>query len=132
MKLWRIMIVVSILGAVMFLSGCATTKNMIGKEFIKETVPNTQTYFSQVSAIEYDNEFKVSGKLNLKGNIGFNIPDFVEVTLIDDGGAVVERQKVAYYPRRLSGKRKHREARFTARFNQAPPSGSIILLSNVN
>jgi hypothetical protein len=132
MKQWRIMIVVSVLGAIMVLSGCATTQNMIGKDFSKETVPNSKTYFSQVWAFADDDEFRVSGRLRLKSSIGFNAPEFVEVALVDDGGTVIERQKVAYFPRMLTGRRKHREARFTARFNQAPPPGSIIWLSNVN
>jgi hypothetical protein len=132
MKQWRIMNVFTILGAVMVLSGCATTQNRVGKEFTKETIPNSKTYFSQVWAVADDNEFRVSGKLRLKGSIGMNVPDFVEIALVDESGKVIEKQKVAYYPRSLTGRRKHREARFTARFNQAPPSGSIIRLSNVN
>jgi hypothetical protein len=132
MKQWRIMLIASVLGALMALSGCATTQNMIGKELTKETVPNSKTYFSQVWAVADDDEFRVSGKLRLKGSLGYNVPDFVEVALVDDEGKIIEKQKVAYYPRILTGRRKHREARFTARFNQAPPPGSIIRLSNLN
>jgi hypothetical protein len=132
MKQWRIALVVSVLGAVMVLSGCATTRNMLGKELTKETVPNSKTYFSQVWAIADEDEFRVSGKLRLKGSLGMNVPNFVEVELVDDGGSVIEKQKVAYYPRILTGRRKHREARFTAHFNQAPPAGSVVRLSNVD
>lgn len=133
MKQWRIVIIASILGAVMIFSGCATTQNMLGKELTKETIPNSKTYFSQVWAVADENEFRVSGKLRLKGSLGHNVPDFVEVALVDAGGKIIEKQKVAYYPRILTGRRnKHREARFTARFNQTPPPGSIIRLSNIN
>ncbi|MFN2368204.1 MAG: hypothetical protein ABR605_04545, partial [Desulfurivibrionaceae bacterium] len=123
MKQWRIMTVVSVIGAVMFLSGCAASQNLVGKELTKETVPNSKTYFSQVWAVEDDKEFRVSGKLRLKGSLGFNVPDFVEVAMVDAGGKIIEKQKVVYTPRILTGRRKHREARFTARFNQAPPAG---------
>lgn len=132
MKQWQILLAVSFLGAVMVLSGCATTRNMLGKDFTKETIPNSKTYFSQVWAVTDHDEFRVSGKLRLKGSVGHNVPDFVEVELVDAEGKVIEKQKVAYYPRILTGRRKHREARFTARFDQAPPSGSVVRLSNVN
>lgn len=132
MKQWRIALVVSVLGAVMVLYGCTTTRNMLGKELTKETVPNSKTYFSQVWAIADEDEFRVSGKLRLKDSLGMNVPNFVEVELVDDGGSVIEKQKVAYYPRILTGRRKHREARFTAHFNQAPPTGSVVRLSNVD
>ena len=132
MKHWRIMTIAPILGAIIVLSGCATTRNMMGQEYIKETVPNSKTYFSQVWAIADEDEFRVSGKLRLKGSLGMNVPDFVEVELVDDGGSVIDKQKVAYYPRILTGRRKHREARFTAHFNQAPPAGSVVRLSNVD
>lgn len=132
MNQWRIIIVASFLYAVMVLSGCAATPNMVGKELTKETVPNSKTYFSQVWAVADDDEFRVSGKLRLKGSLGHNVPDFVEVALVDAGGRVIESQKVTYYPRVFTGRKKHREARFTARFDQAPPSGSIIRLSNIN
>lgn len=116
----------------MVLSSCATTQNMVGKELTKETVPNSKTYFSQVWAVADDDEFRVSGKLRLKGTIGANVPDYVEVALVNEAGKVIVSRKVAYYPRILSGGRKHRVARFTARFDQAPPFGTIIRLENVN
>jgi hypothetical protein len=75
---------------------------MLGKELTKETVPNSKTYFSQVWAVTGDDEFRVSGKLRLRGSFGHNVPDFVEVELVDDGGSVIDRQKVAYYPRMLT------------------------------
>ena len=132
MKQLLIMIVVSVLGAVMALSGCATTQNMFGKELSKEVVPNSKTYFSQVWAFAGDDEFRVSGKLRLRGTFGHNVPDFVEVVLVDAEGKVIEKQKVVYYPRILTGRKDHREARFTARFSQTPPLGSSIRISNIN
>lgn len=116
----------------MALSGCATTQNMMGEEFTKEVIPNSKTYFRQVWAIADEDEFRVFGKLRLKGSLGFNVPDFVEVAMVDAGGKIIEMQKVAYYPRMLSSRRKHREASFTARFGQAPPAGSVIRLANVD
>jgi hypothetical protein len=126
------MIVVSALGIVMALSGCATMGNMVGTEFTQETVSNSKTYFSQVLAVAVDDEFRVSGKLRVKGRSGHNVPDFVEVALVDAEGKVIEKQKVTYSPRILTGRRKHREARFTARFDQVPPPGSTVRLSNIN
>ena len=132
MKRWQFKLAAWIFGAVTVLSGCATTQNMIGKELRQETVPNSKTYFRQVWAITAEDGFKVSGKLRLKGSFGHNVPDFVEVALVDVEGKVIEKQKVVYYPRILTGRRKHREARFTARFDQTPPTGSFIRLSNIN
>ena len=125
-------VIVSFLGILLLGSGCTATRNMLGKEYQKDAVSNSWTYFSQVRAVADDDGFRVSGRLRLKGNIGANVPDFVKVALVDETGKVIESRKVAYYPRILSGRRKHREARFTARFNQAPPSGTIIRLENVN
>jgi hypothetical protein len=105
---------------------------MVGKELTKEAVPNSKTYFCEVWAVADDDEFRVSGKLRQKGTLGHIVADIVVVALLDDGGKINEKQKVAYYPSILTGRRKHREARFTARFNQAPPPGSIIRLSNIN
>lgn len=132
MKQWQMVLIISVLVAPMVLSGCAAMQNLVGKEFTKETVHNSKTYFSQIWAVADDDEFRVSGKLRLKGSIGVNVPDFVEIALVDLGGEVIESQKVAYYPRVLTGRSKHREARFIARFHQSPPSGSIIRLSNVD
>jgi len=132
MKKYQSLIVASFLGIVMFVSGCATTRNMLGTEYRKESVPNSRTYFSQVWAVADDDGFRISGKLRLKGPFGINVPDYVEVALIDEAGNIIDSRKVGYYPRILSGRRKHREARFTARFEQAPPSGTVIRLENVN
>lgn len=126
------LVVASLFGIVLFVSGCATTRNMLGNEYQKEAVPNSRTYFSQVWAVTDDDEFRVSGRLRLKGSSGTNVPDNVEVALVDETGKVIESRRVPYYPRILSGKRKHRGARFTARFDQAPPPGTIIRLENAN
>jgi hypothetical protein len=132
MRKFQKIIVTAFLGVVLLASGCATSQNMLGKEFTKETIANSKTYFSQVYAVADDNELMVSGKLRLKGSFGTNVPDFVEVALVDGAGKVIESRKVAYYPRVLSGSRKHREARFTTRFSEKPPAGTIIQVSNVN
>ena len=126
------LVVASFLGIVVLVSGCATTRNMLGNEYRKEAAPNSWTYFSDVWAVVDDDEFRVSGRLRLKGSSGANIADYVEVALIDETGKVIESRKVPYSPKILSGKRKHRGARFTARFDQAPPPGTIIRLENVN
>lgn len=133
MKQLQIMIAVSVLGIGLFLSGCATTNpNLIGKEFTKETIPHSKTYFNRVWAFSDDQEFRVYGTLRLKTSKRFNIPDFVKVELVDTRGIVIESQKVTYYPKVLIGKRKNREAQFMARFNQEPPSGSVIRISNID
>ncbi|MBA3016158.1 MAG: hypothetical protein KKD63_08990 [Proteobacteria bacterium] len=132
MKDFLFKIYIAAIACLMMLSGCAITPNLLDKDFTKEMVPSRQTYFSQVWAAEGNNEFRVSGKIHLKGSMGFNVPDYVEVTLVDEKGAVVESQKVPYYPRRLTGRKRHLAARFTAHFTETPPSGTIIRLSNVN
>lgn len=117
----------------LFFTGCATTQNLLSIEnYIKETVPHRQTYFRQIWAVEDDGEFRVSGRLRLKGPMGANIPDYVEVALLDKDGAVIEKQTVSYYPRVLTGRRRHQEARFSAHFSETPPPGTTIRLSNVN
>lgn len=132
MKKWRIMKVIIFFGAFIVLSGCVTTQNMIGTKYTKEVIPNSAIYVTQVWALANDNEFTVSGKLMFKGFIGANIPDFVEISLIDKRGEVIEKQKVAYFPRTISYRRKHRKARFKALFTQVPPSGSTIRVSIVS
>lgn len=126
MKKWQIMMAVLFFGAIIVLSGCVTTRNMIGTKYTKEVIPNSAIYVTQVWALANDNEFTVSGRLRFKGYIGTDIPDFVEISLMDKRGKVIEKQKVAYFPRTLIGRKKHRKARFKALFAQAPPSESII------
>ena len=132
MHKYSIRMVISILVTVVASSGCATTGNLIRGYYREETIPNPKTYFSQIWATTGENIFKVSGKLKLKGSIGIHVPDYVEVTLIDKEDGVLEKKKVSYYPRSLTGKRKHREAHFVAEFNEIPPQGTLIRLSNVD
>ncbi len=114
-------------------SGCSATKNLLSKEnYIKKTVPHQKTSFRKIWAVEDDGEFRVSGRLRLKGTMGANIPDYVKVDLVGKDGAVLETRKVGYTPKVLTGRPRHREARFTAHFNEIPPSGITIRLSNVN
>ncbi|PJB34888.1 MAG: hypothetical protein CO107_12185, partial [Deltaproteobacteria bacterium CG_4_9_14_3_um_filter_51_14] len=47
------------------ISGCATTQNLLDKEYTKETVPDRQTSFTQLWAVEDEGEFRVSGKLRV-------------------------------------------------------------------
>ena len=117
----------------LFFTGCATTQNLLGTEnYTMETVPHNQTFFRQIRAVEDDGAFRISGKLRLKGTLGVNIPDYVEVALLDEEGTVVETQRVGYYPRVLKGRNGHREARFSANFSKTPPPGTSIRLSTVN
>lgn len=117
----------------LFFTGCATTQNLLSTEnYIKETVPHHRTYFRQIWAVEDNGEFRVSGKLRLKGMMRVNIPDFVEVALVNQAGEIIEKQKVAYYPRVLTGRKRHREARFSAHFSETPPPGTTIRVSTVN
>ena len=114
------------------ISGCATTQNLLDKEYTKETVPDRQTSFTQLWAVEDEGEFRVSGKLRVNGSMAINVPSFVEVALLDKNGVVIDRQKVSYHPGILNGSKGHREASFIARFPVAPPNGTIIRLSNVD
>lgn len=114
------------------LPGCAATHNMVGHAYTTETVPDPQTYFSQIWAAESSGGLKISGKLRLKTRLGVNVPEYVEVALIDQEGAVLDQQKVPYFPRALTGSSNHRDARFVAYFANTPPPGSIIRLRNVD
>ena len=117
----------------LLLSGCATTGNLLHtKSYAEEKVAHPQTYFTQVRAAEDDGEFRISGRLRLKGQPGLDIPDWVEVTLLDTDGTVIDSRKVLYYPRIMGGSKHSREARFVARFDETPPAGTVVRLSNVN
>lgn len=117
----------------LLLNGCATTQNLLTtKYYSKETVPNHQTYFRQIWAVEDDGKLRVSGRLRRKGTSYLPIPKYVEVTLLDQKGVELETQKVLYYPKVLKRRRNRREARFSTYFTEPPPSGTIIRLSNVN
>jgi hypothetical protein len=114
-------------------AGCVATKKLFSKEnYIKKTVPHQRTSFRKIWAMEDDGEFRVSGRLRLKRTMGANIPDYVKVDLVDKEGAVIDTRKVGYTPRVLTGRPRHREARFTAQFSEIPPPGITIRLSNVN
>ncbi len=121
-----------ILGIWILVSGCATTQNMLGTEYEKEFVHDTRAYFSQVQTFTDNDGFKVSGELHLRGTIGVNMPDYVEVALVDTAGEVFEIRKVAYYPRTKNGRGMQRKARFTARFDQPPLIGTVIRLKSVD
>ena len=113
--------------------GCATSQNLLRPEnYGKELVPHHHTSFSRVSAVEDEGELKVSGRLRQRGLMRADIPDYVEVALVDQSGAVIAAQKVAYYPRVLTGRKYRREATFSARFSEMPPAGTTVRVSNVN
>lgn len=131
MKISRNGMAAAVIAFSVALTSCITTQNLTGMDFSKETVPNSRSYFSQVWAVEADNELTVSGKLRLKGVAGTNAR-YVEVALVSAAGKVLERRKVPFYPRMLTGLKGRREARFTAQFSEIPPRGTVIRLSNVN
>lgn len=121
-----------ILGIWILVAGCATTHNMLGTEYKKEFVHDPRAYFSQVWAVPDNDAFKVSGELHLRGTIGVNTPDYIEVALVGTAGEVFEIRKVAYYPRTKNGRGMHRKALFTAQFDQTPPTGTVIRLKSVD
>lgn len=113
--------------------GCSATKNLLSKEnYTKNTVPHKKTTFRRVWAVEDNEEFRVSGRLRLKGSLGTNIPAYVKVDLVDKDGTVIETRKVGYTPSVLTGRPNRREAKFSTHFNETPPPGTTIRLSNVN
>jgi hypothetical protein len=118
---------------VLFLAGCVTTKNLLRPEnYGKEIVPHNKTSLRAVWAVEDKGKLKVSGRLRLKGSLRVDIPDFVEVALVDRSGAVLSAQKVTYYPRTLTGRKLNKEANFSAWFAEMPPEGTTIRVRNVN
>lgn len=94
-------------------------------------VPNDKTCFRNVWAGKSDHEFRVGGKLRLKG-MTTKIPSSVEVALVDGAGKVIEARTVEYCPSILIDRKGSREARFSASFSQMPPPGTVIRLNNVN
>ncbi|MDA8141149.1 MAG: hypothetical protein M0036_21100 [Desulfobacteraceae bacterium] len=126
------------LAGIVALTGCATTGTLVAQNLLstgmykKEFIPDPETYFTQVWAVEDKGQLRVSGNLRLKGFIGLNVPDYVEVALLKPDGAIIDAKKVAFYPQHLHGHEGHMEARFRATFAQAPEAGTTIRLSNVN
>ncbi|MDX9788570.1 MAG: hypothetical protein RBT11_17465 [Desulfobacterales bacterium] len=113
--------------------GCAASQNLLRSEkYRKEIIPNNRASFSRVWAVEENGQLKVSGKLRPKGRMRLDIPDYVELALVDKSGAVIAAQKVTYYPRVLTGRKHRREAKFSALFSEMPPVGTTIRVSNVN
>jgi len=117
----------------LFFMGGAHAENLLnGGTYLKETVPHRQTYFRNIWVENDEKGLRVSGKLHLKPTRAFNIPRYVEVSLVDKDGSIIETRKVEYYPRALTGGRHRRESRFRALFDKTPPLGTTIRLSNVN
>jgi hypothetical protein len=125
------------LAGILALTGCATTglktENLLSTgQYRKEVAPNSETYFTQVWAVEDNGALRVCGYVRLKGFVGLQVPDYVEVALVKPDGTLIDAQKVAFYPHHLHGHKGHLEARFRASFAQAPMAGTTIRLSHVN
>ena len=122
-----------IMVSTLFLNGCATTQNLLTTgNYSKQTVPNPQTYFRQIWAVEDDGKLRVSGRLHVNGARMY-VPGYVEVALMDEDLRITEKQKVAYSPKVFTNRKiRRRGAKFIAEFSEAPPPGTIIRLSNVN
>lgn len=118
---------------ILLFTGCATAQNLLKPEkYGKELIPHDRTYFSRVWAVEDNGALKVSGRLRLKGMMRIDIPDYVEVALVDRSGAVIASQKTTYSPRVLTGRKRRMEGRFSTRFPEMPPEGTTVRVSNVN
>lgn len=125
--------IMALMVCALFFTGCASTHNQLRTDqYAKELVPHHRSAFSRVRTVAEDGELKVSGALRLKGMMRVDIPDYVEVALIDQSGAVIAAQKTAYYPRTLTGRKCRREGRFSVRFPEMPPEGTTVRVSNVN
>ena len=126
------------LACVALVTGCATTGPLMAENLLstgtykKEFIPNSETYFARVWAVDDNGELRVSGYLRLKGFIALNVPDYVEVALVKPDGVIIDAKKVAFYPPHLHGHEGHMEARFRATFALSPEAGTTIRLSNVN
>lgn len=117
----------------LFFTGCAaTTPSLNAESYRKETIPHRHTYFTQILTGKDEKGFTVSGQLHMKRGRVFNIPDYVEVALLDKDGDILKTQKVAYSPPLSTRRKHHTGAGFSANFVETPPPGSIIRLSNVN
>ena len=112
------------------LSGCAAGGRWTEKQFSTELVPSSKIYFSQVRTIADSDGFKVSGKIRLKGSSSANLPNFIEITLLDIAGNVIATRKTPYSGIWNGSTRRHREASFSTLFAEVPPHGTVIRLSN--
>ena len=114
-------------------AGCACRPNLLDTGvYQQEIISHSRTSFGRVWASEDKGGLKVSGELHLNRAIRGNIPKDVNVVLVDRSGAVITAQKVPYYPRTRTGWRFHREARFSVRFPEMPPAGTMIRMSNLD
>lgn len=113
-------------------SGCATRRNLISKGTYKKDVTSSpQVAFSRIWAVEDGDAFKVSGELKRTGVV-VDIPNHVQIELVNQEGEVIDKKKVDYYPTSLTGVRGRREARFSAEFDTSPPIGAAIRVSLVD
>ncbi|MGB5156235.1 hypothetical protein [Desulfobacterium sp. N47] len=115
-------------------AGCAISENQLSTgRYRMKFVPNTETKFSQVLAIEENNKFRVSGYLRLKVLNPIDIPGYVEVALLTPNGEVFDLEKVPYYPEKsLHGRKCHKKGHFSAIFPEVPSAGTTVRLNNVN
>ncbi len=116
------------------LAGCAMANHLMCTwQYRMEFVPNTQTKFSQVLAIEEDGKFRVGGYLRLKVLNPIDVPDYVEVALVTTDGEILDMKKVPYYPQKsLHGRKCHKKGHFSAIFPKVPLAGTTVRLNNVN
>lgn len=115
-------------------AGCAITKNQLSiRQYRMEFVPNTETKFSQVLAVEENSTLRVGGYLRLKTINPIDVPDYVEVALLTPGGEVFDLKKVPYYPpKSLHGRKCHKQGHFSVTFPKVPSAGTTVRLNNVN
>ncbi len=131
-SLGKICFVVVLLLVIIAPAGFAAARKGADGDFLIVRVTNSKTFFRQVRTVVDDDGFRVSGRLRLKGRTGSNVPDYIEISLLDREGRVIESRKVTYTPKILCDRGKRREARFSARFDETPPAGGTICLSNTD
>ena len=121
-----------LLNLLLFMGGAHAENLLSGGKYLKETVPHRQTDFRNIWVENDEEGLRVSGKLYLKSMRAFNLPRYVEVSLVDKDGSIIETRKVEYYPRALTGGGRGQESKFSTLFGKTPPEGTTIRLSNVN
>ncbi|NPA25273.1 MAG: hypothetical protein GXO34_05560 [Deltaproteobacteria bacterium] len=131
-SLRNICFAVVLLLVIMAPAGFAAARESADGDFSTVRVTNSKTFFRQVRTAVDDDGFRVSGRLRLKGRTGSNVPDYIEISLLDREGRVIESRKVSYTPKILCDRGKRREARFSARFSETPPAGGTVRLSNID
>jgi len=122
-------VIVSALSLLLF--GCVASENLFETGvYVKKIEPHHSVFLFRLRAVEDNGSLKITGRLRLKGSLGINVPDYVEVSLLDKEGVEMATQIVSYQPKVLRGDSGRIKARFSAEFPKIPQPETVIRFKN--